>query len=116
MGSSYTQCNSTKVTPFLDHRFVRDLTITMSQLTMTLLKIYFLTTSAYLINNISFFSQYSLTSFISPNYLLFSLSLSLPYHCRSSPKVRIATITIFSSSDELEVTSSLIEFFGVVSI
>ena len=32
MGLSYTWCNSTKVTPFLDRRFLRDLTITNSQL------------------------------------------------------------------------------------
>ena len=26
MGSSYTRCNSCKVTPFLHHRFISDLT------------------------------------------------------------------------------------------
>ena len=27
MGSSYTWCNSYKLTPFLHHRFIRDLTV-----------------------------------------------------------------------------------------
>ena len=27
MGSNYTWCNSTKVTHFLDHRFLKDLTV-----------------------------------------------------------------------------------------
>ena len=30
MGSSYTWCNSTKVTPFLDHRFQKDLMVKKS--------------------------------------------------------------------------------------
>ena len=46
MGSSYTWCNSTRVTPFLSHRFMRDPT----DKNKTLLSI--ITLNTYLINSL----------------------------------------------------------------
>ena len=51
MGSSYTWCNSTRVTPFLSHRFMRDPT----DKNKTLLSI--ITLNTYLINSLLIISS-----------------------------------------------------------
>ena len=124
MSSSYTRCNSTRVTPFLNPRFIKDLMVTNSQLLMTLLKIYFLIPSAYLINNISLFALIILShhlfyqiisSFISlfrtlPKLFIFLLLLLS--HCifeEHHQKGELLLLPILHLLMELEETSSLVD-------
>jgi hypothetical protein len=124
MGSSYTRCNSTRITPFLNRRFIKDLMVTNSQLPMTLLKIYFLIPSAYLINNISLFPLIILShhlfheiisSFISPFHTLpklFIFLLLLLSHCIFEDhlqKGELLLLPILHLLIKLEETSSLVD-------
>ena len=86
MGLNYTWCNSTRVTPFLSHRFMKDST----DKNKTLLSI--TTLNTYLINsllNISLLIKYFLC-------LFFSLLLSLYFHflCNFS---HVSTFLVFFS-------------------
>ena len=80
MGSSYTWCNSTRVTPFLSHRFMGDSTNTNK----TPLSI--ITLNTYLINSlliISLFIKYFLCLFFSlliKSFFPFSLQFLLCFY------------------------------------
>ena len=71
MGSSYTWCNSTKVTYFLSHKFPKDLTVKKKTSS------FFTSLNAYLINsilNISLLIKYFFVSFFfSLHFLCFVL-------------------------------------------
>ena len=92
MGSSYTWCNSTRVTSFLSHRFPKDLTVKKKTSS------FFISLNTYLINSIliisflikyffvSFFflsTFYALSFFFSPS--IKPLSLSSSFLGRYSP-------------------------------
>ena len=71
MGSSYTWCNFTRVTPFLSHRFPKDLTVKKKTLS------FFTSLNAYLINSILIISllikYFFVSFFFSLHFLCFVL-------------------------------------------
>ena len=72
MGSSYTWCNFTRVTPFLSHRFPKDLTVKKKTSS------FFTSLNAYLINSILIISLLIKYFFVS--FFFFSpLSMLCPY-------------------------------------
>ena len=94
MGSSYTWCNSTKVTYFLSHKFPKDLTVKKKTSS------FFTSLNAYLINSILIISLlikylYLIFFFFSLHFLCFvliflpsikPLSLSSSFLRRYSPR------------------------------
>ena len=80
IGSSYTQCNSTKMTHFLSHRFMRDST-NKNKISLSIT-----TLNTYLINSlliISLFIKYFLClffSFLIKSFFPFSLQFLLRFY------------------------------------